>query len=605
MQLNLSFYKNKEEVVTDEEQEIIDKYIDKIDTNEYENEFSDIVTDKEIYYLSSSSQNILNWYPFEKESSVLEIGGDLGQLTQVFINQCRHVVTVEPNLIKAEAISKRYDKQENLEIIVGNLKDIKIDRKFNYITLIGIINRIEQIMGQDIKLTDLIKTIEPYLEENGKILVAVDNKFGLRNFVGDTENILDKKFVSINGYNNEPKKIETFTKLRLERKLKEIGYNANFYYPLPDYKLPNVIFSDMQLPKYNNIDKYIPYHTKKSTIIMNEIDVFREILKDNENLFQFFTNSFLIEVSKNKEPIKYKYISFNNCRKQEYRLITKIGDEYVEKQVTSKHAEKHYENIKQNTKQLVEQNIKTVDYEEDGKIRSKYCSQECLLNNVITKALEEKNQEFLEKVMNQYIDILNTNTYIEENYEKTVFYKYKIDIENPDIIKELHFKENGLWDMTFKNCFYIDGEMYFFDQEWNEPNLPVEYILYRSILYTISLRRFINIEDWFEKYGLNKFRTIFEKLDEKLQENIRDNKIWSFYSENHDFNIDETKQEVINLNLRNSAQGAFLQNMQEENEKLKLENEKLQAKIQEMQNKSFLYRVKRKINKIVGEKSDE
>ena len=35
--------------------------------------------------------------------------------------------------------------------------------------------------------------------------------------------------------------------------------------------------------------------------------------------------------------------------------------------------------------------------------------------------------------------------------------------------------------MTFKNCFYLENEFYFFDQEWYSSNLPVEYILYRSL----------------------------------------------------------------------------------------------------------------------------
>ena len=265
MKLNLDFYQEKEEIIKEEEKQIIEQYIDKIEDKEYEKYFPNKVTEKEMYYLSDSSQNILNWYPFEKEDIILEIGGDLGELTQVFIENCKEVVTIEPNLIKAKAIGKRYEKSKNLEVIVGNFKNIKLDKKFKFITLIGIIDKIKEIMDQsDVKLTDLVKTLEPYLLENGKFLIAVDNKFGLRYFSGDPENILNKKFVSLNGYNNESEKTETFTKARLEKNFKEMGYNINFYYPLPDYKLPNVIFSDKQLPKYNNIDKYIPYHTEKS-----------------------------------------------------------------------------------------------------------------------------------------------------------------------------------------------------------------------------------------------------------------------------------------------------------------------------------------------------
>ena len=53
-------------------------------------------------------------------------------------------------------------------------------------------------------------------------------------------------------------------------------------------------------------------------------------------MFAFFANSFFIELSKKEISQEYKYISFNNLRKQDYRLITKISTEFVEKQVVSK-----------------------------------------------------------------------------------------------------------------------------------------------------------------------------------------------------------------------------------------------------------------------------
>lgn len=564
MRLNVEFYEEKKEQISLKEKELIEQYIEKFDDRSYEKNFPEEITDEEIYHLSSSSQNILNWYPFKKDACILEIGGNLGEITEVFVNKSKEVVTVEPNLIKAKSISKRYKDAENLEVIAGNFSKIQLEKKFDYIILIGIIPRVKEIMGQDMKLSMMISNLEKYLSEDGKFLIAVDNKFGLRYFVGNPDNILNKKFESMIGYNNESQKIETFTKSRLQRKLKEVGYETNFYYPLPDYRIPNVIFSDKQLPKYNSVDKYNPYYKENSTIIMNEIDLFREILKNDEETFTFFTNSFLVEAGKKKADIKYKYISFNNIRKEEYRLITKIGDEYVEKQPVNEQANEHYEKIKSNIKQLQEQGIKTVDYEIEGKIQSKYIEQELLLNNIITKALENEDIETVEKVMEQYIKTIKINTYQENDYQKTIFGKYKIDIENKEIIKELHFQRNGLWDMTFKNCFYIEGELYFFDQEWSEENLPAEYILYRSILYTISLRRFINIENWFEKYGLQKYRELFEKLDNRLQKEIRDERIWKFYSQNKNFDIDSTKQEVTNLNIRSKAQQDAMDNLLKE-----------------------------------------
>lgn len=475
------------------------------------------------------SPNILNWYPFKENQKIKEI---------------------------------------------KNIEEIDLcNEKFDVIILVGIFEK------QDIKLEELIKKAEKILNENGKILIAVDNKFGIEAFNGTPDKIYKKKFASLIGYNNEQNKRETYTKSSIEKKIRELGYNMRFYYPLPDYKNPNVIFTDEQLPEYNSIDKYHPYFIENSDITFNEIDVFREILKTDKNMFTFFANSFLIEITKGECDKTYKYISFNNIRKEEYRLITKIADEYVEKQEVNEKAHNHYENIKNNILYLKEKEIKTVDYIENQVIRSKYIEQKKLLNNVLTELLEKnKINEFYE-ILNRFIKTISIDTYHEKDYDKTAFGKYGIEVQDKGIINDLHFTPKGLWDMTLKNCFYIENDFYFFDQEWDEPNLPVEYILYRSILYTISLRRFIKIEDLLEKYNLTKYLELFKKLDDKMQEMVRDDKTWKSYKQNNIIDIEATKQELINQNIRNKEQEQEIENLNIRSNAQKAETDNLKEQI--------------------------
>ena len=576
MKLNLNFCKNETNTITEQEKECIKNYIEKDNQELYENKFGENVTEYELYHLSTVSQNLINWYPFNTKDTVLQIGGDLGELTQVFCNNCEKVVTIEPNIEKAKAIAKRYENRENLEIIVGNIDDIILEEKFSIITIIG--------NNPKIKLKDNIQKLERNLKENGKFIIAVDNKFGLRYFMGNPENILNKKFESLIGYNNEPEKIESFTKSSLEQIFNSIGYKYTFYYPLPDYKMPNVIFSEKQKAKYNSIDKYNPYYKENSTIIANEIDVYREILKTDQQMIEFFTNSFLIILEKEKNEELPLYISYNNMRKEKYRLITKISKNVVEKKPVSKEAEGHYNNIKKNIELLQQNNIKTVDYIENGSIKSKYINQENLLNTVLTKSLEENNQQEFENIIEKYIQNLKKNKKVEPEYKDTIFSKYNIQIEDKNILKELYFVENGFWDMTFKNCFYIENELYFFDQEWREKNVPIEYILYRSILYTISLRRYVNIEELFEKYHISKYKNIFEALDNKIQEEIRSNKIWKFYSQNKYIDIDASLQELHNLQIRDNSKQLAIEQLDKEKQELIEEKQKMKIEFEQEKN---------------------
>lgn len=301
-------------------------------------------------------------------------------------------------------------------------------------------------------------------------------------------------------------------------------------------------------------------------------------------MFEFFTNSFLIILEKEKNEELPLYISYNNMRKEKYRLITKISKNVVEKKPVSKEAEGHYNNIKKNIELLQQNNIKTVDYIENGSIKSKYINQENLLNTVLTKSLEENNQQEFEKIIEKYIQNLKKNKKVEPEYKDTIFSKYNIQIEDKNILKELYFVENGFWDMTFKNCFYIENELYFFDQEWREKNVPIEYILYRSILYTISLRRYVNIEELFEKYHISKYKNIFEALDNKIQEEIRSNKIWKFYSQNKYIDIDASLQELHNLQIRDNSKQLAIEQLDKEKQELIEEKQKMKIEFEQEKN---------------------
>ena len=64
-----------------------------------ENDEKDILTkesDGAIFHnFTESRENILNWYPFDINGSVLEIGAGMGALTKLLSEKCDKVVSVE------------------------------------------------------------------------------------------------------------------------------------------------------------------------------------------------------------------------------------------------------------------------------------------------------------------------------------------------------------------------------------------------------------------------------------------------------------------------------------------------------------------------------
>ena len=67
------------------------------------------------------------------------------------------VISIAFGQEEAETIAKKCENKENLEIIVGKLQDIKLEEKFDYITLIGVLEYAQHILVEKKPAEELVK----------------------------------------------------------------------------------------------------------------------------------------------------------------------------------------------------------------------------------------------------------------------------------------------------------------------------------------------------------------------------------------------------------------------------------------------------------------
>ena len=92
-----------------------------------------------LYHFSPVRWNILEWYPFEKDTSVLEIGAGCGAISGVLCKNCSRVTSVDLSKRRSMINATRNQQCENLTIMVGNFNDVVLQEKYDYITLIGVL----------------------------------------------------------------------------------------------------------------------------------------------------------------------------------------------------------------------------------------------------------------------------------------------------------------------------------------------------------------------------------------------------------------------------------------------------------------------------------
>lgn len=297
VKMNMSYYCGEElysdgEAIEDELLDIVKNYSPK--------EYNRIIKERKnwpiLYHLSEVRGNIIEWLPFQKNESVLEIGSGCGAITGVLSDKVQKVTCIELSKKRSTINAYRHKEKDNIEIIVGNFEDIEIKEKFDYITLIGVFEYAESYIHTDRPYVDLLKKVSSYLNSNGKLIIAIENKFGLKYWAGCMEDHFGKLFEGIEGYTST-QGVKTFSKTELQNMFKECGMpKYKFYYPYPDYKLPQTIYSDQHLPKEGELNINMTNFDAPRIQLFDEQKSFNSILRSN--MFPWYSNSYLIIIDK-------------------------------------------------------------------------------------------------------------------------------------------------------------------------------------------------------------------------------------------------------------------------------------------------------------------
>ena len=475
-------------------------------------------------YFEEFNANILKWYEFKESSKLLFIGDNK--------NIEEYLENIKINYYK---ISRFSTKQE-------------ITDKYDYILIYGVENYSKKILN-----------LKLYLKENGKVLVIGNNEFGIRNWCKYNSN----ENIGINELNKN--NFEKITIKKVIKELKAYGIEqVNKFYAFPNYKETELILNEKFDISKSHIEKYNADIQNNDVKINDEIEVLKNIVENSKEDLDIFANSFIIEASNNKIDNDVRYVSFNNCRNKEYRLVTIIKDNIVKKIPANSFAKMHVDNVKENVKQLNEQNFNILDYVENGLLYSKRIENKLTLDKEIAQYYYDFDR--IKGIFEKFKKILMKNSIRFEDC------KEKIKFKNATNIEKLHFLKKAYWDMIPKNCFEIDGEYFFFDQEWEEDYLPVEFIIYRSIINCYELVKRINVNSLLEKLGILEYKLYFEEIDNELRKKIINENLYKQMYCKEVSTIESIVDNAIIFKIENKNKEKYINCLEKNIENLKSDN---------------------------------
>ncbi len=413
-----------------------------------------------LYHLSAQRENIVNWLPITKDMKVLEIGSGCGAITGALANKAGIVTCVDLSRKRSLINAYRHEDCENVTIKVGNFKDIepKLEKDYDCALLIGVLEYGESYIGGDAPFEKFIKTIRKHVKKGGNIIIAIENKYGMKYWAGCREDHNGQFFSGIENYpDKSPAK--TFSRKELEKICKGAGERkVSFYYPYPDYKFMTTLYSDRRLPLKGELTNNNRNFDRDRMKLFDESAVFDGMIE--EGMFPFYSNSFLLVLGQEPDT---EYIRYSNDRAEEYRIATEIvsedGRRIVKKRALSEAAKVHVEKMQPMYELLTK----------------RYVSGGLLVNPLL--GIEDGTASFAYETGTPLSQILDEHL-MKDDIEgfTNVFFEFVDRInENAQMLV-------ADCDMVFSNVL-VDGDVWkLLDYEWTyEKQVPTKELAFRAL----------------------------------------------------------------------------------------------------------------------------
>ena len=512
-----------------------------------------------LYHLSSMRENICSWLPIKKTDTVLEIGSGCGAVTGCLSRLAGRVTCIELSKKRSTINAMRHRNLSNIEIMVGNFEDIEpeLKEKYDYITLIGVLEYAGSYISSPDPYKDLLTRVSRHLNKDGRLIIAIENRLGLKYFAGCKEDHTGRFYEGIEGY-PETTGVLTFTHKELKQLLESAGYHSRFYYPYPDYKLPHTIYSDGWLPDPGELNTNMRNFDADRLVTFDESKVFDTLLR--EGRFGDFANSFLVIATAGEtdsSEVMPVYAKYSGERANGYRIATIIeadgegGSRAVYKQALSLEANSHIDRIYVNYTAL------SGSYEGTG-FKPNVCKR--VGDDQGYPVPDHEEEEKTSRVFLEFLDGITLEAYLDrleesgeyermlllmKQYEAMICSISREPFKNSEGFREVFGEDIGEdlaegyfspavsdIDMIFTNIVFDkmkkeNGEWVVLDYEWtfNFP-VPSKYIIYRALYYYIDTHKGSPYLKYIKKRGLDLYaefkisageKELFKRLEKHFQ----------------------------------------------------------------------------------------
>lgn len=457
-------------------------------------------TDQTQELINGIKCGLLQWYDFEQDAKVLYIGDSNDALAKMLIDKSFAVVCAP--------VEQSCNTEWTQEYKGG----------FDYLIAVEALECTENP-------EQVLQSWRSLLKEDGRLLLGMNNRFGIRYFCGDRDPYTGRNFDGIEGYRRAYDKKEDvfrgrcYSRNEMEKMLRAAGWNFfRFFSVLPDLQNPGLIYAEDYLPNEDLANRLFPTYNYPDTVFLEEAPLYESL--DNDGLFHKLANAWLIECGSKEALCDVLHVTCSMERGRESALCTVVRRTgIVEKRAVYPEGEARLEKLAAHAKELKERGIPVVDTKLEGGVCQMPLIQAEVGQVYLKKLLRTDRERFLQE-MDHFRDLILRSSAIVESDQG--------DGEGAILRK-------GYVDMVPLNSFYIDGEFVFYDQEFCEENYPANAIISRMVgtFYAgnVELMKILPVEELYERYGLTKYRERWQRMEGEFLRDLRKERELRIYHE--------------------------------------------------------------------------
>lgn len=425
-------------------------------------------------------KGLLKWFPFSKEEKIIYIGSASDAYYEALVELGHDVICVSLEESVQPEWNGKYRYFFDCLVSVAEL-----EKAANPDRVLGIWKEL------------LIK--------NGRLLLGMNNRFGIRYFCGDRDPYTDRNFDGIENYRRYFVKKEDvltgreYNRAELEMLLDAAGWtNRKFYSVFPDLDAPSFIFAEEYIPNEELSTRCFPRYHYPDTVFLEEEFLYSDLIKNG--MFHKMANAFLIECYKDEicECSDIEHVTMSLDRGQKDALFTIIHNNgIVEKRAAYEEGMHRLDEMLKNSEDLKAHGVEVVQANIDGKsYKMPFVESETAL------------------IYLQNLAHTDVNKFVREmDGFRTIILKSSEHVTIKQWNKDVECLKKGYIDLVPINCFAVDGEYLFYDQEFCIENCPIDTIVMRLIDFVygdIGIESILPRQFFYTRYGIeeNKIRDL-------------------------------------------------------------------------------------------------